>query len=107
MPTYEYGCSQCGGFTAIRPMRERNDPQSCPGCGSLAARELLTAPAFAGLPAASRAAYATNERAANEPKLSSKHGMSCACCTGRKSGATERPGGMKAFAAKRPWMISH
>ena len=108
MPAYEYDCAQCGSFTAMRPMRARNDPMFCPGCGTSASRVMLTAPAFSGMPAASRAAHATNERAANEPKVSSKHAIGCACCSGgRKIDSARSAGGLKAFVGKRPWMISH
>jgi putative FmdB family regulatory protein len=108
MPAYEYDCAQCGGFTAIRPMSASGDPQTCPGCGEMAPRAILTAPAFAGMPAASRIAHATNERARHEPKQSSKHGAGCGCCSGaRKPAAAAAADGVKSFPSKRPWMISH
>jgi putative FmdB family regulatory protein len=107
MPAYEYHCAQCGRFTTMRAMSARNDPQLCPGCGISASR-VLTAAAIAGMPAADRVARAINERAANEPKLSSKHGMGCASCSdARKSDSVRSAGSLKAFPGKRPWMISH
>lgn len=108
MPAYEYECTECGAFTAIRPMSVSGDPQTCPGCGEMAPRAILTAPAFAGMPAARRIAHATNERAAHEPKQSSKHGAGCGCCSGgRKTAAAAAADGVKSFPSKRPWMISH
>ncbi|MCO5340931.1 zinc ribbon domain-containing protein, partial [Delftia tsuruhatensis] len=40
MPTYDYECAQCGGFEALRPLRLRDEPAACPGCGTAAARVL-------------------------------------------------------------------
>src|SRR5258706_15970609 len=102
MPAYEYHCEQCGSFTTMRPMSARNDPQICPGCGTSASR-VLTAAAFAGMAAADGVVHAINERAANEPKLSSKHGMRCASCSdSRKSDSARSAGGLKAVPGKRP-----
>jgi putative FmdB family regulatory protein len=108
MPTYEYACPDCGEFTALRPMAQRQDPQPCPGCGAPAARVFTTAPAYAGMPAAVRLAHATNERSAHEPRQSSRHGAGCSCCSDAgKSSAVRSADGKKAFPTKRPWMISH
>jgi putative FmdB family regulatory protein len=108
MPTYEYACPDCGGFTALRPMAQHHDPQPCPACGTPAARVIATAPAYAGMPAAARLAHATNERSAHEPRQSSRHGAGCSCCLGAgKSSAVRSPDGMKGFPTKPPWMISH
>jgi hypothetical protein len=72
-------------------------------------RVLATAPAFAGMPADIRQAHAVNERSANEPRSSAKHGVGCSCCSGggKKSSAVVRVDGSNAFPNKRPWMISH
>lgn len=108
MPAYEYDCAHCGSFTAIRPMSASGEAQNCPECGAQAPRVILTAPAFAGMPAAARSAHATNERASHEPKQSSKHGAGCGCCSGgRKTAAAAAADGVKAFPGRRPWMISH
>jgi putative FmdB family regulatory protein len=109
MPTYEYECIECGGFTAMRPMTQCREPAACPGCGTLAPRVLATAPAFAGMPAAARQAHAINERSANEPRSLAKHGVGCSCCSGgdKKNSAVMGADGAKAFPNKRPWMISH
>jgi putative FmdB family regulatory protein len=108
MPAYEYDCAECGSFSAIRSMNLSAEPHMCPGCGSPAARVILTAPAVAGMPAATRSAHAINERASHEPKQSSKHGAGCGCCSGSaKPAAAGVANNVKAFPSKRPWMISH
>jgi putative FmdB family regulatory protein len=108
MPNYEYDCDKCGTFTQSRPIAERNDPLGCPDCGALATRVIITAPAYAGMPATTRLAYATNERSAHEPRSSKQHGAGCACCSaGHKSSIALPPGTPKSFPDKRPWMISH
>lgn len=110
MPTYEYDCPSCGDFTAMRRISERDQTCACPECGTPANRVLLTAPAFAGMPAATRQAIARNELAANVPKQSSQgHGAGCSCCGGGKknSKTVKNDDGSKLFPTKRPWMISH
>lgn len=112
MPIYEYACDACGTFTASKPMASYRDPQPCPDCGVESPRVLLTAPAFAGMPAATRAAHATNERSSHAPTSSkdqpARHGAACGCCGGGgKSNAVKAADGSKTFPSKRPWMISH
>ena len=108
MPVYEYDCARCGSFVASRKIAARNDPSPCPECGTCASRVILTAPAFSGMPATSRVAHATNERAAHDPKFSSAHRAGCSCCAGAgKTTSAKSAGAPKAFADKRPWMISH
>ena len=111
MPLYEYACDVCGGFTASNPMSKYREPQPCPGCGLMAARALLTAPALATMPSSARVAHATNERSAHSPRTSAeagtRHGPGCSCCSTGKSNAVKGPDGSKTFPTKRPWMISH
>jgi putative FmdB family regulatory protein len=109
MPVYEYLCSECGPFVAIRPMAEYDLPQPCDQCGEAAPRALLTAPAMSGMDATSRHAAATNERSANEPKRSKRHPSSCSCCSGksRQKLTAEGVPAAKSFPSKRPWMIGH
>ena len=111
MPVYEYLCDGCGtDFSALRPMAQSSLPHACPRCGGEARRALLSAPAYAGMPAADRNAYAVNERARHEPKSSSRlghvHGAGCGCGKPGKATAVA-PDGKKWFPTKRPWMISH
>lgn len=56
MPIYEYLCSECGAFTAMRPMAECDLPSDCPTCGASASRVILTAPHCSMMPAATRLA---------------------------------------------------
>jgi putative FmdB family regulatory protein len=108
MPVYEYLCSDCGPFIAIRPMAEFEHPQPCEQCGEPAPRALLTAPAMSGLNAGRREAGAVNERSANAPKRAKRHPPSCGCCSGggrRKLNAETVSA--KGFPAQRPWMIGH
>lgn len=111
MPVYEYLCDGCGtDFSVLRPMAQSGLPHACPECGAQAPRTMLSAPAYAGMPAAERVAYATNERARHEPKTSSQlghvHGPGCGCGKPGKS-TVVAPDGKKGFPSKRPWMISH
>lgn len=114
MPIYEYFCENCGDFSALRSMSERNEPCPCPRCGAESDRILLSAPMLATMDGAARRARATNERSANAPMSSveyaagHKHGQGCGCCSGTPLKLTVRAAdGSKAFPTKRPWMISH
>jgi putative FmdB family regulatory protein len=113
MPIYEYQCSECGSFTAVRPMSQYRDPHPCPACGAGSPRVTLSAPALSGLPVASRQAHAINERSAHAPRSSSaeekaRHGPGCGCCGGGRQGRVAKSNdGSKGFPDKRPWMISH
>jgi putative FmdB family regulatory protein len=103
MPVYDFECAGCGDFSVLKPLAKRNDPQACPSCGETAARQLIAAPAFASMPAASRNAAAINEKSRHEPKLSGAHQCG-AHCTHTASASASGP---KSFPQKRPWMISH
>ncbi|KRH78222.1 zinc ribbon domain protein [Ferrovum sp. JA12] len=101
MPTYDFYCTQCGSFELMLKISHRNEPQSCPECGGGAVRQILYAPQLVDMPIERRQAMQINERSAHEPKLKS-HGSGCSCCS--TSTSEKAP---KAFANKRPWMISH
>ncbi|MBI1396371.1 MAG: zinc ribbon domain-containing protein [Betaproteobacteria bacterium] len=112
MPTYEYLCGHCErDFTAVRRMAEASLPQPCPECGAPAPRAMMTAPAYAGMPAATRQAHAVNERSRHEPRSSAqaghRHGPGCGCGSGPSRTTVTTPDGRKTFPTKRPWMISH
>ena len=94
MPTYEYACDACGGFDALRPIAQRNEPCACPACGASSPRVMLTAPGLPRVADGVRQAHAVNERSAHAPR--------CGCA----SHAT-RTSAAKGFPGKRPWMISH
>jgi len=41
MPIYEYSCKSCQErFDSIRPMSQRDEPATCPGCGGLGERQV-------------------------------------------------------------------
>ncbi|WP_083253666.1 FmdB family zinc ribbon protein [Pandoraea sp. ISTKB] len=112
MPIYDFECATCGTFAVMRRIADRDAPCHCPDCGTEGAR-VITAPALALMGGASRAAHATNERAANAPRQSSDgpaggHRAGCSCCAGGKVklAGTQSASGMKQPAG-RPWMISH
>ncbi len=102
MPFYDYECSEHGAFDDMRPVAESSTPQECPVCGRPSPRVFLCTPALLDMDATRRAAFATNERSAHEPRASKqhRHGPGCGC---GKSGAN----GSKTFPNRRPWMISH
>jgi putative FmdB family regulatory protein len=108
MPIYDYLCSECGPFTALRPMAEFQQPQPCEQCGGVAARAMLTAPALSGLDTARRRAGDVNELNASAPTRAKRHPPSCGCCSasGRKKLSAETVTA-KSFPSQRPWMISH
>lgn len=120
MPTYEYDCPHCGPFDALRPMARRDDALACPGCGTAAARVMLSAPALAGTggsaAAGARRASARNERAAHAPHSTRddgsyrrmSHPAGCGCCRpGGRSATRTAADGSKSAPSRRPWMISH
>ena len=104
MPVYDYSCGTCGVFTAQRPMAEYLEAHDCPDCGVSAPRVMVRSPRLANMGSIRRTAFATNERAAHEPKQSPghTHGTSCGC-----SGTQREAGAAKSFPARRPWTISH
>lgn len=113
MPTYEYACDSCGDFATLRPLALRNEPCACPDCGQDSPRVMLSAPRLGVMASATRAAHATNERAAHAPQSSKdyvrlKHPAGCGCCsTSKPSKTMTSAAGSKTFPSARPWMISH
>jgi putative FmdB family regulatory protein len=102
MPVYDYDCTRCGPFTALRPMAESALPLACPDCGAEAPRVILGAPHLALMSSARRTASATNERSAHAPEHSRHtHSATCGCGKGNKAG------GLQMVTGQRPWMISH
>jgi putative FmdB family regulatory protein len=113
MPTYDYTCSACGGFDALRSLSNRNEPAACPDCGAASPRVFVSAPRLALMDSGARSAMGINELARHEPKRSGdyarlKHPAGCGCCSSSRNKATVTThNGAKAFPSKRPWMISH
>jgi putative FmdB family regulatory protein len=117
MPIYDYMCSDCGNFDALRPTARRDDAAECPACGELSVRVFANGPHLARLDADTRRAMDGNVRAAHAPVSSKdyesgykrlKHPSGCGCCGTSKRSATQTfANGNKTFVGKRPWMISH
>jgi len=115
MPTYDYACGQCGGFEALRPSGQRDEPAACPDCASASPRVLSAAPRLALMASGTRRAMEANERSRHEPGSSRdyarfKHPAGCGCCSGsssRRSATVTAANGAKSAPSKRPWMISH
>ncbi|WP_425506162.1 FmdB family zinc ribbon protein [Sphingomonas aerophila] len=103
MPLYDYDCTACGPFTALRPMALFRDPCDCPACGADAPRALLGAPALAGMdqtrrdPPGSKEPHASSDRS---PKAA--HPAGCGCCARRSPfpGALASKG--RVFASSGP-----
>jgi putative FmdB family regulatory protein len=111
MPTYDYACGACGGFTALRSMAARNDPIECPDCGAPAERVVAMA-MLTTLDGVARSALDVNERSRHAPvsvdEYRARHRPGCSCCSGgAKSRASVSPTGAKSFPGRRPWQISH
>ena len=117
MPLYDYHCDSCGDFTALRKMSESSLPAPCEFCGDSSLR-VITAPNFALLGKAQRAAHERNEKSAHEPR--SVRRSSCGC-TGAHSckpasdnskvqAKTDNPVPalqMQTKRSARPWMLGH
>lgn len=116
MPTYDYDCTGCGGFDAIRSIGRRDEPAACPACGEASPRVMGAPPQLACTDAGVRSAHETNEQAQHTPRSSRdgsygrlRHPPGCGCCStnNRRSSTVRAADGSKAFPTKRPWMISH
>ena len=101
MPTYAYCCARCGEFSRLRSLAEFAAPAECPECGAVAPRALAV-PHFAGMEPQRRLAESVNERNANAPK---RHSAGCGCCA--PAAKAKSGDGVRGFAERRPWMISH
>jgi putative FmdB family regulatory protein len=81
VPTYDYRCEDCGGFSARQPLALYDQPASCPACGVPSPRA-LSAPAAWAMPrrgdARAAASPAGTQEAGGYRRL--RHGGGCACC---------------------------
>ena len=113
MPTYDYRCTTCGEFSAVRRIADRDLPAVCPGCAAESPRVLFAMPMLGNMDTQSRAAHALNERSAHAPQSSRdyqrlRHVPGCGCCSGgKRAAARELPNGARTFPGRRPWQISH
>ena len=122
MPLYEYDCSNCGVFSALRKMSESSLAVMCDECGEMGER-IISAPHLAILDKSQRFAHERNEKAANEPRVSRR--SSCGCTgshtcktTDDKSKAATKQSAkqvetntpafqMQTKKTARPWMVGH
>lgn len=122
MPLYEYECTSCGVFSALRKMSESSLAVMCEECGEMSER-IISAPHLAVLDKSQRVAHERNEKAANEPRMSRR--SSCGCtgshtckATESKAASNKKVAGKQSDASApalqmqtkktaRPWMLSH
>lgn len=116
MPVYDYKCQTHGVFFELATLENYDQPCACPQCGSASARVILLAPEFLDMAQEKRQAFATNEKAQNEPIFSTdlsrqikKEDGGCGCSNHKKKGSRlmYTAQGDKFFPSARPWMISH
>ena len=96
MPIYEYHCTKCGPFTAMRPMAQSAAPSDCVSCGRGAAR-VLSATFVVGSGHRRRTAGATPNLVTRDRDPERERAM-------RK---THRPAPAKHGHLGRPWMMGH
>lgn len=125
MPLYEYECSNCGVFSALRKISESSLAVMCDECGEMGER-IISAPHLAILDKSQRVAHERNEKAANEPRVSRRSSCGCTgshtCKTtqdkaasaksgkgvaGKKSDANAPAFQMQTKKTARPWMVGH
>jgi putative FmdB family regulatory protein len=75
MPIYDYLCTQCGPFTAMRKLADFQQPSPCPVCQQAASRALVVPRV---LPRSQRQAAAEPNDNASYKRLA--HQSGCACC---------------------------
>ncbi|MDR5854562.1 zinc ribbon domain-containing protein [Caballeronia sp. LZ062] len=74
MPVYDYECSQCGAFEAVRRIAERDEPAACPDCGATAARVTIGAPSVGSSGGGSQPA------SEDVGSYGMRHRGGCLCC---------------------------
>ncbi|MGE0808182.1 MAG: zinc ribbon domain-containing protein [Burkholderiaceae bacterium] len=93
MPTYDYRCSDCGDFSVLRRLAERNEPCACPGCGKASPRQIHSMPMLGGSASGSRGRSAADSGIGSSSS-SAQHGGACGCCApGKSSKSGLQPGG--------------
>lgn len=112
MPVYDYRCPKHGVFSAMRPMKDYEQPFPCPGCNEPAPRVFIRVPNIMGITTEARRAHEVNERSKHSPMTSGtyreNHGAGCSCCKAvNKPDTVDNNPKLKSFKSKRPWMISH
>ena len=116
MPFYDYACDECGEFSLLRNVSDRDLPAACPVCLAKSLR-VVTAPNLSLMAPVRRDAFARNEKSQHEPGVKTRHscGSGCGCgstgAVGKKSTRTVDLGKVGKFDTtrkpKRPWMLGH
>ena len=96
MPLYEYECREHGVFELSRPMADSSKSAECPWCATAAPR-ILSTPALAQVPVATRVARDRNEKSRHEPRLERRPRVST------DPEAPPRP----QVSHGRPWALEH
>jgi putative FmdB family regulatory protein len=103
MPLYEYQCANCGPFTELRAMKDRNAPADCPSCAQ-AGERMISLPSLRQVSAATRQAHSRNERSAHEPRLVRRESAPSPAGHGHGPGCGHAGHGI---GGGRPWMLGH
>jgi len=74
MPVYDYLCTDCGVFDAMRRIAERDDALPCPRCGTDAQRVTVAAPALGS------SSGSTEGTPAGEGRYGGMRHVGCSCC---------------------------
>lgn len=70
MPVYDYKCPKHGLFHELATMAQAGDPCACPKCGTHSPRVIMIPPEVLAMAPERRKMMATNEKAVNEPIIS-------------------------------------
>lgn len=120
MPLYEFECSTCGVFTALRRTSDSGLSAQCEECGCDSPR-ILSVPRLAIMGKVQRSAHERNERAAHEPRTGRRSSCGCTgthlCKSGSGNGKPAAPKvnavtgtlalQMQTKKTARPWMVGH
>lgn len=105
MPVYEYECAHHGVFELIKSVAQVREPGLCPSCEQPGQR-LISAPLLSVMPRSQVIARDRNERSRHEPRVASSPG-SCSHAGPCNHGRQAKPGQLKTYKGKRPWVIEH
>lgn len=112
MPMYEYECTSCGVFTALRKISESQAPAFCQSCGAESQR-ILSVPRLAILGMSQRDAHERNEKSAHEPRIARRSSCGCTgthtCKSATKVNQDTGKAALQVQTKKtaRPWMLGH
>lgn len=74
MPTYDYACAQCGTFSELRRIADRDRGADCLKCGEAVTRVPLASPHVSGL-------SSLHERDTQDGRYARmRHAAGCGCC---------------------------